>query len=217
MFHITTILICVCYSLSVFLTPGLRFDDFELCSCGCLVVFSDLSPHAETQSHHVVLLAVARQTTLDVVQQSRLQPDVLSHTHTHTQTQTHARRHRHTHRHTHTYIHRHTHTHRQTQTHRQTHTHTHFQIWMDIYLRSWEIQQNNNSTFFFSIWSNDAVNSALITGINHILTYIHIEKCSEFIPWKFCPFPRNLDVFFLQIWVYTLQLFLFSFAIFSKS
>jgi len=27
-------------------------------------------------------------------------------------------------------------------------------------------------------WSNDAENSALISGINYILTYIHIEKSS---------------------------------------
>ncbi len=199
----------------MFLTPGLRFDDFELRSCGCLVVFSDLSPHAETQSHHVVLLAVARQTTLDVVQQSRLQPDVLSHTHTHTRRHTHTHTHTHTdtqtHRHTRTQTQTHTHTHTETRTHRhtrmQTQTHTNIDTHthtlsdlnvLDIYLRSWEIQQNNDSTFFFSIWSNDAVNSALITGINHILTYIHIEMCSEFIPCKFCLFPRNLDVFSLQ-------------------
>lgn len=63
-----------------FLTPRLGFDDLQLCSGSGLVVFSDLTAHAETQSHHVVLLAVTRQTTLDVVQQSRLQSDVL-HTH----------------------------------------------------------------------------------------------------------------------------------------
>ncbi len=245
----TTILICVCYSFSVFLTPGLRFDDFELRSCGCLVVFSDLSPHAETQSHHVVLLAVARQTTLDVVQQSRLQPDVLSHTdahththrhahaHTHAQTQTHTRthadthrhrhRHRHTHRrahthadthrhrhtdrhththtrtqadtdtHTHTHADRHTHAHTDTHTHTHADRHTHFQIWMDIYLRSWEIQQNNDSTFFFSIWSNDAVNSALITGIkSHLNLYSH-RKVFRVYTLQILPFSSEFRCFFL--------------------
>lgn len=59
------------------LTPGLRLDDLELRPGRHLVVFSDLPPHAETQRHHVVFLAVGRQTSLDVIQQRRLQTGAL--------------------------------------------------------------------------------------------------------------------------------------------
>lgn len=59
------------------LTPGLRLDDLELRPGSHLVVLSDLPPHAEAQSHHVVFLAVCRNTALNVVQQGRLQTGAL--------------------------------------------------------------------------------------------------------------------------------------------
>lgn len=60
------------YKLEGLLTPGLGLDEFELRAGGCLVVLPDLPPHAEAESHHVVLLTVPRQAAAQVVQQGRL-------------------------------------------------------------------------------------------------------------------------------------------------
>ncbi len=44
-------------------------------------------------------------------------------------------------------------------------------------------------------WSNDAENTALITGINYILKYIKIENCyfiSQYY-WFYCIFDRDFQ------------------------
>lgn len=59
------------------LTPGLRFNEFELYASSSLVILPDLPTHAEAQSYHVVLLTVPRAAALDVIQQSCLQRPTL--------------------------------------------------------------------------------------------------------------------------------------------
>lgn len=66
--------------MEIALTPWLGLDDFELSPSSSLVVLSNLPTHAKAQGHHIVLLTVAWQTALNIVQKSRFESGVLQNT-----------------------------------------------------------------------------------------------------------------------------------------
>lgn len=49
------------------LTPGLRLNQLQLDAGRCLVILSYLPAHTEAQGNHIVLFAVSRAATFDVV------------------------------------------------------------------------------------------------------------------------------------------------------